>query len=638
MPRQPDLLAISLDDVQPEAGRGEPRLWVRRLVIWRAPGDVIRDIALATGLNIIWSPDSGRPNEPMGHGGGKTSFCRLLRYCLGENSFGSHLHRELLASHMPDGHVGAEIMLDGVQWAVIRPIGTGNRHYCAADAGLDAAFSLNMPNTGLLPLRRAITSALMDEAADRMPLTHPREDAWEAALAWLSRDQECRLRAPLDWRAAQTESQSPSRQRQLSDSDRLVIVRLLLNALKADEMGASETARKIRDEIDEGKAKQRRLEWLVHDLHEGLAETFGVHGDSPAAQHEFWRDQATSKLKTTANAVPADLSAQLSRTRQDRANAEANFRTLTGNIGVIEGRIAEKENLKRVLDDGRAKAHTHLVDAQNPVCKTCGQRLDAAAIAFIAERQQEAADASQALDDIVAEMSGLIVEREALKRQRAVAEQRLAALSREIAQLETQSTKLAEAKGHLTMTARYARHTEDRSRGIKAMDVLAARLAAENQRVKTLRRSSLDVIDRLSQLFDASLRFLVPDKARGRIFLDEDGLHLSLHIGGERSTAAVDSLKIVAFDLAALLLSMEGRTQLPAFLVHDSPREADLGLSIYNRFFELGRKIASLGPAPMFQYVVTTTTAPPEQFRNDQWVKLELHGAPREQRLFKEDL
>jgi predicted nucleic acid-binding Zn-ribbon protein len=638
LPRQPDLLAINLDDVQPEGGRNGPRLWVRRLVIWRAVGDVIRDIPLKPGLNIVWSPDSGRPNEPMGHGGGKTSFCRLLRYCLGEDSYGSHFQRELIANHIPDGHVGAEVMLDGVQWGVIRPIGIGNRHYCAEGIELDTAFSSDMPNTSIMPLRKAITSALMNEAANRMPLARPRDDAWEAALAWLTRDQECRLRHPLDWRAAQTQSRSPSRQRQLSDTDRLVIVRLLINALRADETTAAEAARKLRDEIEAARARQRRLEWLINDLREGLMDAFGGEAENPATQHDFWGQQATSKLTATKDTVPPDLTAKLRQARQDKAKAENNIRAIDGKISVIDGRLTEKDNLKRVVDNNRAKAHTHVADAQNPVCKTCGRRLDAVAIAFIAERQQEADDASKGLDNLVAEIGVLRREQESLKHEREVARQSLTALSSKIEKLEEQSAKLAEALGHVTMTTRYVRHLAELERGTTTIAGLTARIAAENQKIAELRRSSQDVISRLSQLFDASLRFLVPDNVQGAITLDEDGLHLSLHVGGERSTAAVDSLKIVAFDLAALLLTIEGRTQLPAFLIHDSPREADLGRSIYNRLFELGQKMEEFGSAPLFQYIVTTTTAPPEPFRNDQWVKLELHGAPREQRLFMEDL
>jgi hypothetical protein len=48
-----------------------------------------------------------------------------------------------------------------------------------------------------------------------------------------------------------------------------------------------------------------------------------------------------------------------------------------------------------------------------------------------------------------------------------------------------------------------------------------------------------------------------------------------------------------------------------SFLVHDSPREADLGGSIYGRLFNIVEELESLGASALFQYVLTTTTARP---------------------------
>ena len=79
----------------------------------------------------------------------------------------------------------------------------------------------------------------------------------------------------------------------------------------------------------------------------------------------------------------------------------------------------------------------------------------------------------------------------------------------------------------------------------------------------------------------------------------------------KRSTAALDSLKVIAFDLAAMCMSIEGGAHQPAFLIHDSPREADLGLSIFHRLFHLVHGMEGIGERPQFQYILTTTTSPP---------------------------
>ena len=59
-------------------------------------------------------------------------------------------------------------------------------------------------------------------------------------------------------------------------------------------------------------------------------------------------------------------------------------------------------------------------------------------------------------------------------------------------------------------------------------------------------------------------------------------------------------------------MSIEGKGHIPSFLVHDSPREADLGASIYNRIFDFGHRLENSTPAPLFQYIITTTTEPPK--------------------------
>ena len=111
----------------PEPGRTGPKLWVRRLVIWREPNDKIRDVSLQPGLNIIWSPDSESRDAPIGHGSGKTTFCRLLRFCLGEDSFAPDELRHRIGEKFPKGYVGAEILLEGEVWLVLRSLGDRRR-------------------------------------------------------------------------------------------------------------------------------------------------------------------------------------------------------------------------------------------------------------------------------------------------------------------------------------------------------------------------------------------------------------------------------------------------------------------------------------------------------------------------------
>ena len=101
---------------------------------------------------------------------------------------------------------------------------------------------------------------------------------------------------------------------------------------------------------------------------------------------------------------------------------------------------------------------------------------------------------------------------------------------------------------------------------------------------------------------------------------------------------AMESLKAIAFDLAALLMSLEGHSMLPAFLVHDSPREADLGEAIYHRLFRFVRSLEPLGEEPPFQYIITTTSRPPDDLCQMPFLVAELQGSKAEERLLRRDL
>jgi uncharacterized protein YydD (DUF2326 family) len=153
--------------------------------------------------------------------------------------------------------------------------------------------------------------------------------------------------------------------------------------------------------------------------------------------------------------------------------------------------------------------------------------------------------------------------------------------------------------------------------------------------IRLIRQKNEGAVHGLSRKFDAIIRELVPGEIKGAVVIDGNGLTLKVSQGGERSSAAIESLKVVAFDLATLILAVEGAASLPTFLLHDSPREADLGQSIYDRLFQFMR---SLEDKAHFQYIVTTTTEPPSDLSREPWRRATLRGGPPQDRLMGCDL
>ena len=625
---QPELFPSEIGDLRLSTGRAGPRLWVRRLVLWEEPGRVIRDVSLRPGLNIVWTPDDvdGR----MGHGGGKTSLCRLLRYCLGEDSFGADAQRQLIGTAMPDAAVGAEVMLDGEPWVVVRPLGSLRRHLARPGVGLDAAFAGDMQDTGIAPLRRTIAAAVLGDAVTHLPVTDA-DEAWEAALAWFSRDQECRLLDVLDWRAAETRSRSPVRH--LSTADRLTVVRLLLDALTPAEIDAARRAAGHAEEIKLAVGRRERIAWVRDDVERGLQALFGGDPAQPAMPG-LWSREARAQVDAEdpeierkaqdAERLVEEQRAEVARIDKDRAVAVAKRDVLD-------------QTLKTIGND-LPRAELRLDDAQNPHCPTCLQAISPESMELIRERQAELDNLDKLRAETQRDRHALQSEEGRLKLAQAAAEQELGRRRAVSSDMMARARRFTEARGNVTVTARYLRYgpeIEAVERDIKRAEAAEAAALGE---VADARRASTGAIERLSALFDTTVRLLLSNDAHGRVVLDGKGLRPEVARHGALTAAAVQSLKVVAFDLASLMLSMEGATRLPGFWIHDSPREADLGLNLYHRLFDVALRLEGMTPTPLFQYVITTTTAPPEHLQAEPWLRLTLSSSPPTERLFRRDL
>jgi hypothetical protein len=173
---------------------------------------------------------------------------------------------------------------------------------------------------------------------------------------------------------------------------------------------------------------------------------------------------------------------------------------------------------------------------------------------------------------------------------------------------------------------------------LRDLEASQTRLAAARQTSGAHRDEAQEVIRRLSARFDQIVRELAPGGMSVEVRLGARDLQAIVHLGGQRTSTAIESLKVVAFDLAVLTLAIEGAVRLPALLLHDSPREADLTMSIYHRLFAFVRGLEELTVEPLFQYIVTTTTEPPNDLRDEPWLRLTLRGAPATERLLTVDL
>ena len=656
MSKQLELLARSGLVVQPEANRSEPRLWIRRLVIWSEPGVVLREITLRPGLNIIWAPDpADRPggseqHAAPGHGSGKTLLCRLLRYCLGEDRFAPHEQREKIVATFPNGLVGAEIMVDGTQWAVLRPIGTSRKHFAIRDTTVDA-MNVDAVPTGMDPFLEAVTTTILsDDVSDLIP-GGDRLRAWLVVLAWLARDQECRFSKPLDWRSADSDSSSPARQ--LSVRQHLDAVRALTGALNLDETKLRAEIAEIdtqrnhaeREAEEKGSEAERLRARLIGQLCQSA-------DDLPPGRMsiEPLRNAAIHQLARLSRVDPSDNLSDVERLRSEADQARTRLEDLNRRLAVVKSRISEITKLITHIKGEFPGASAQAAVAGQPVCEICEVPIDRALAEGCrlshklpdldaAKRRMERLDQEHVEESN--RLQNALTERDDLIRNLHPAQRDHDSVSKSLRDAE----RMRDARTDAWYESRRLIDDVDRlDKLLVEQEEIQLRLAELEHRIQkkrdqigSFREAHPTTFNHLSHFFDAILRELLGPDATGRVSLDGNSLGLSVELGGERSTAAIDSLKVIAFDLAAMCMSIEGRAHPPAFLMHDSPREADLGLSIFHRLFNVVRRLEDIGDQPLFQYIITTTTNPPLDLTKVPWLTGTLGGVTTE-RLLRRDL
>ena len=163
-----------------------------------------------------------------------------------------------------------------------------------------------------------------------------------------------------------------------------------------------------------------------------------------------------------------------------------------------------------------------------------------------------------------------------------------------------------------------------------------ADLAAWDVEIKMLKRDKESLDAKLSDLtkhhqkllaqfgdiFNFVAQRMLGKAVTGRVRFSGKMIVPELEYHGLRDSAALKVVRWLIFDLASLALGITNTAaHHPRFLMHDSPREADLAASIYVSLFNAAQELeAAGGKAPAFQYIVTTTEPPPDLLNRKPWV------------------
>ncbi len=167
---------------------------------------------------------------------------------------------------------------------------------------------------------------------------------------------------------------------------------------------------------------------------------------------------------------------------------------------------------------------------------------------------------------------------------------------------------------------------------------LNEQLATKQAELLKLRMKSSERSDFLKALTKIVACRMLGEDGFGLFKPESDTQPFQLSVGGE----AYQVLEVLLGDITTLLDSAMSHASLhPGLVVHDCPREADMSERLYREFLLLVREaeaqLKNRNAIP-FQYVVTTTSAPPESLRDNPFLILELRPGNENDFLFKRKL
>lgn len=653
--------------------RSEPDVWISRLAIYEdiaaKPLTAIRDIPLKRGLNIIWAEEPEDDNstaEITGHSAGKTTFCRLLRYILGKTTFGSRVAMELIRKTIPNGYVAAEIHVRGTKWAVRRPFGSGRMSYAKQNATIEDVLQ---ERTGALSQEEYPKTlgleGLLDNLATGQIVQTAEDIRWAHILAWCTRDQEARFQNIYDWRSPRSESDTPAFR--FPKAGPLFVMRAVLGLFLPDELKGEERLAELqrqKEQLEKDiEEKRREPQWRVNLYDQQLRQR--LQSLMPEET-----DIDTRPFRSTV-LIPEDLERLTDRAVKqlredidgpDGLNSEyesiqARIDSLGGEIARYEQQVKQQDALFGLnaaagaeLDRGltqRQKQRNDIGEMEDKTCPLGGvlirecthvrdrQRIlqvtqlqDAHAMEQAEarreeERQKIAKEKAQlqvTIEELKREKQGLLIQRSSILADIRSKQEELRELERTRVGLDTW-TKYRDEPGR----------NEELQKLRKQLDTTEGEIAKAEKALGELLRQHDENRERLASIFSGAVRsVLSSDSYDGSVSLDNRELAFRITHGPAMSGEAVETLAVLLADVASLVYyTVSDKAHLPGFVVHDSPREADLGIRIYRNFIRLIASLEShFQPEKCpFQYFLTTTTPPPKELQGEPYVKLNLNAA-----------
>jgi hypothetical protein len=652
VPPEPEPLQVSF---RPKSSRCDPAIWVRKLSVWSAwppsKDTKMQFIELHRGLNILWAESKDDPQRPRisGHSAGKTTFCRFLRFILDEKQPGTMEFRQDLRRIHNDVWVLAEVIIESEPWLVGKTLAErGRHHFAIRGADLTFPFQPQPPTGGYDEYAKALDNAALQKLEIRSLSGSGIKLEWRHVLAWLARDQEAHYANLLAWRDTASEPEGQD----LSAVDRENLVRLVMGLVEETEQdrltkrakAAADHTKKLEKRVPLDFIRKRERDALGLALGKNMDDILGGKDanapDDPVLLKEIESQAAALELEAATAIREAKLedeekaaeqrvvekagAARIQRAIHNRIQADLtklefkpdgtvpatptpNEVEMDADLAMVEKAVGElRRRCNRSREEAKDKCPLYLEPAPHGKTEMAIIRQEDRNDAEETEKRQEI----QRLTSLVPRQSEALAVAEAGEKEARKYQENVKAF------VESERTRLGapalRAKGIRDALVAYENACKESASLATELQSLDNQKTDLDKEITDLAEAHCEVVTDFALLFDALAKKLLGDQVKGEIHLGK-GIEPDLTYHGRRKSAALNLSKLLAFDLACLALSMTSeRAHHPRFLIHDSPRESDLAIGIYHALFRTAKFLEKEGEGePAFQYIVTTTEAPP---------------------------
>lgn len=635
---------------KPDPNRPDPVLWVREIGVFKTLDEgkenEVRRIKLRRGLNILWAKPEDehgplRLYEPglSGHASGKTTFCRILRHVLGERHFANELVTRGVRETFEGGWVLGEIFINSDLWLVGRPFTLGAHPFCVRGSTIDEYLKDKPPHQPFTAYLDELEKGTVNSLSVKALPKSGEPVQWPHLLQWLTRDQECRFIQVTDWRSKLSRSESPD----MPVEDQHSLMRSVVGVLSEEERNEIEKNAKLNKEKEAAIAEVPILQRQAQTDHQRLEASFGralPTPDDPLLVQNVRTELSGALSKTESDIRELDTDAELLRLQDAHESAIKKTTEVVTEIRILDRQIGElntklqMHELKKTekgaqdfaasLAPGVGYCRVPIAEAKEKGCT----------LAFDQPRDLLSEKVLRSIVNLGAEIQNdienLTLRKKSLDELLTKSNKEEGSASKQLMQYRTGLSKkrneLYNQRSDFLDRIKLAQRANDAWRKAdelaRRIEKLDADILGSRSKQAKYRERTKKAVNDLSLIYEEIVRAVLGNSVSGAIELSGRDFTCKIERNGDVSSGAIDTIKILAFDLAALASSVSGQGDHPRFLLHDSPREADMAPLTYKRLFLWARKLeeAFEGQTSNFQYIITTTEAPPEDLQTDPWL------------------